>query len=133
MSGLLPTKPYLISSTHEARSISEQKQNCIIACKRAEEKKKRAARKKRRRRRADRRAANKRKKSARARARIGELTVGTYNVRTLAFKGTNGIGHSEIVQKTVREPGMRYRGFARDQKRWAISVQCCGIHGFLLW
>ena len=86
-SGLLPPNQCLISSTHKARSISEQKQNCIIACKRTEEKKKRAARKKRRRRRADRRAANKRKKSARARARITELTVGTYNVRTLAFKG----------------------------------------------
>ena len=43
-SGLLPPTACLISSTHVARSISEQKQNCIVACKRTEEKKKRAAR-----------------------------------------------------------------------------------------
>ena len=55
------------------------------------------ARKKRRRRRI-RKAAQKIRTGARARSRAGELVVGTYNVRTLAFKGTNGIGHAVILQ-----------------------------------
>ena len=49
------------------------------------------ARKKRRRRRRIRRAAHKIRTDARARSRAGKLVVGTCNVRTLAFKGTNGI------------------------------------------
>ena len=41
----------------------------------------------------------------RARSRAGELVVGTYNVRTLAFKGTNGIGHAEVIMKTCEGAG----------------------------
>ena len=29
--------------------------------------------------------------------------MGTYNVRTLAFKGTNGIGHAEVILKTCED------------------------------
>ena len=31
--------------------------------------------------------------------------MGTYNVRTLAFKGTNGIGHAEVILKTCEDAG----------------------------
>ena len=31
--------------------------------------------------------------------------MGTYNVRTLAFKGTNGIGHAEVTLKTCEDAG----------------------------
>ena len=31
--------------------------------------------------------------------------MGTYNVRTLAFKGTNGIGHAEVIRKTCEDAG----------------------------
>ena len=129
-SGLLPPKPCLILSTHEARSISEQKQNCIISCKRTEEKKKRAARKKRRGRRADQRAAKKRKKGARARARIGELTVGTYNVRTLAFKGANGIGHSEIVLKPCESLGCDIVGLQETRRDGQSVFSAAGFTVF---
>ena len=31
--------------------------------------------------------------------------MGTYNVRTLAFKDTNGIGHADVILKTCEEAG----------------------------
>ena len=31
--------------------------------------------------------------------------MGTYNVRTLAFKGTNGIGHAEVTLKACEDAG----------------------------
>ena len=60
------------------------------------------ARKKRRRRRRIRRAAQKIRTDVMARSRAGELVVGTHNVRTLAFKGTNGIGHAEGILQDLR-------------------------------
>ena len=63
------------------------------------------ARKKRWRRERIRRAAQKIRVGARARSRAGELVVGTYNVRTLAFKGTNGIGHAGLILKTPEDAG----------------------------
>ena len=63
------------------------------------------ARKKRRRRRRIRRATQKLRTDARARSRAGELVVGTFIVRTLAFKGTNGIDHAEIIPKTCEDAG----------------------------
>ena len=62
------------------------------------------ARKKRRRRKI-RRAAQKNRTGTRARSRAGELVVGTCSVRTLAFKGTNGIGHAEVILKTCEDAG----------------------------
>ena len=31
--------------------------------------------------------------------------MGTYNVRARAFKGTNGIGHAEVILKTCEDAG----------------------------
>ena len=73
--------------------------------KRMAEGRKSDARKKRRRRRRTRRASQKLRTGARARSRAGELVVGTYNVNTLAFKGTNGIGHAEVVLETCEDAG----------------------------
>ena len=39
---------------------------------------------------------------AKARSRAGELVVGTFNVRTLAFNRRNGIGHSEVILKVCQ-------------------------------
>ena len=36
--------------------------------------------------------------------------MGTYNVRTLAFKGTNGIGHAEVILKTCKDAGCDITG-----------------------
>ena len=49
--------------------------------------------KKRRGERAERKAARKKHKAARARSRLEELTFRTFNVRTAAANGVNGIGH----------------------------------------
>ena len=46
-----------------------------------------------------------RKFAAGATSGAGELVVCTYNVRTLAFKGTNGIGHAEVILKTCEDAG----------------------------
>ena len=64
-----------------------------------------AARKKRRRHRRNRRAARKLRVEAKARSRAGELVVGTFNVRTLASNGKNGIGHSVVILKVFQEIG----------------------------
>ena len=82
------------------------------------------ARKKRRRRRRIRRVAQKIRIGARARSRVGELVVGTYNVRTLAFKSTNGIGHAKVILKTCE--------YASGQSAFTAAgyvVFCSGADG----
>ena len=63
------------------------------------------ARKRRRRRRRIRRAAHKIRTYARVPPSAGELVVGSYNIRTLAFMGTNGIGRAEVILKTCEDAG----------------------------
>ena len=36
--------------------------------------------------------------AATMKTREGELTVGTFNVRSLAFNGKKGLGHAEIIE-----------------------------------
>ena len=94
------------------------------------------ARKKRKRRRRIQRAAHKIRTDARARSRAGELVVGTYNVRTLAFQGTNGIGHARVIMKTCEDAGCDVIGF-REVRRNGQSaftaagyvVFCSGVDG----
>ena len=35
---------------------------------------------------------------------MGELVEGTFNVRTLAFMGTSGLGHAEVILKSCDDP-----------------------------
>ena len=70
---------------------------------RSEEDERRRGRTRRRRR--IRRPAQKLRTEARAGFRAGELVMGTFNVRTLAFKNTNGIGHAEVTLKTCEDAG----------------------------
>ena len=56
------------------------------------------ARKKRRGKRAKRESVRKKHKAARARSRLEELTSGTFNVRTAAVNGVNGIGHIDTAE-----------------------------------
>ena len=94
------------------------------------------ARKKIRRRRRIQRAAQKICTDARARSRVGELVVGTFNVRTLAFKGSNGIGHAEVILKTCEEAGCDIIGLqevGRDGQSASTAagyvVVCSGADG----
>ena len=58
------------------------------------------ARKKRRGKRAERKSVRKKHKATRARSRLEELTFGTFNVRTVAVNGVNGIGHIDTLLRT---------------------------------
>ena len=94
------------------------------------------ARKKRRRRRRIQRAAQKIRTGARARSRAGELVLGAFNVHTLAFKGTNGIGHAEVILKTCEDAGCDVIGLqeVRRDRQSAFTaagyvVFCSGTNG----
>ena len=57
--------------------------------------------KKRRGKRTERKSASKKHKATKARSRLEELTFGTFNVRTAAVNGVNGIGHIDTLLRTV--------------------------------
>ena len=78
------------------------------------------ARKKRRRKQAARKAARMKHKAARAKRRKQELTFGTFNVRTAAFKGVNGIGHIEVLLRICAAKGCDVIGL-QETKRDGIS------------
>ena len=103
VSGLLPSRWHLGKNRAGRRETERGKYP--VWEKRRVEWRKSEARKKRRRRRRIRRAAHKIRTDATARSRAGELVVGTYNVRTLVFKGTNGIRHAEVIMKTCEDAG----------------------------
>ena len=73
---------------------------------------------------------------SRARSRAGELVVGTYNVRTLAFKGTNGIGHAEVIMRTCEDAGCDVIGLQEVRRNGQSAftaagyvVFCSGAYG----
>ena len=104
VSGLLPPSRRHLGKNRDGR-IETEREKYPVWKKRRVEWRKSDARKKRRRRRRIRGAAQKICTDARAMSRAGELVVGTYNVRTLALKSTNGIGHAEVVLKTCEDAG----------------------------
>ena len=53
----------------------------------------------------ERKSAPKKHKAARARSRLEELTFGTFNVRTAAVNGVNGIGHIDTLLRTCAAKG----------------------------
>ena len=62
--------------------------------------------------------------------------MGTYNVRTLAFKGTNGIGYAEVILKTCEDAGCDIIGLqeVRRNRQSAFTaagyvVFCSGADG----
>ena len=63
---------------------------------------------------------------ARARSRAGELVVGTYNVRTLTFKGTNGIGHAEMVLETCEDAGGYITGLKEARRNGQSAFTASG-------
>ena len=52
-----------------------------------------------------RKAACMKHQAAKAQSRMQELTFGTFNVRTAAFKGTNGIGHIDVLLRICAARG----------------------------
>ena len=84
------------------------------------------ARKKRRRRKRFRRAARKIRTDARARSRAGELVASTYNVGTLVCKGTNGIGHAEVILKTCEDAGCDIIGLPEVRRNGQSAFTAAG-------
>ena len=67
-----------------------------------------------------RKAARMKHKAARAKRRTQELTFGTFNVRTAAFKGVNGIGHIDVLLRICAAKGCDVIGL-QETKRDGIS------------
>ena len=63
------------------------------------------ARKKQRGKRVERKAAHMKHKAARVRSRLDELTFGTFNVRTAAINGANGIDHIDTLLRPCAAKG----------------------------
>ena len=52
--------------------------------------------------------------------------MGTYNVRTLAFKGTNGIGHAEVILKTCEDAGCDILGLQEVRRNGQSAFTAAG-------
>ena len=104
VSGLLPPSRWHLGKNRVGRRETERGKYSVWEKRRVEGRKS-DARKKGRRRRKFRRAAQKIRTGARARSRAGELVVGTYDVRARALKGTNCIGHAEVMLNICEDAG----------------------------
>ena len=98
------------------------------------------ARKKRRRKRVERKSVRKKHKATRARSPLEELTFGTFNVRTAAVDGNNGIGHIDTLLRTCAAKGcdvIRLQETKRDGTskfsasgyRIFVCGDCSGVKG----
>ena len=125
VSGLLPPSRWHLGKNRAGRRETERGKHSVWEKRRVEWRKS-EARKKRRRRRRIRRAAHKIRTDARARSRAGDLVVGTYNVRTLAFKGTNGIGHAEVILKTCEDAGCDVIGLQEVRRNGESAFTAAG-------
>ena len=74
------------------------------------------ARKKRRGKRAEGKVARMKHKAARARSRQEELTYGTFNVRTAAVNGVNGIGHIDTLLRPCAAKGCDVIGLQETKR-----------------
>ena len=128
VSGLLPPSRWHLGKNRAGRRETERGKYSVWGKQRVERRKS-EARKKRRRRRRIRRAAHKFFTGARSRSRAGELVVGTNKVRKLAFKGTNGIGHAEVIMKTCEDTGCDVIGLqeVRRHKQSAFTAAGCVV------
>ena len=88
------------------------------------------ARKKRRGKRAERKSARKKHKAARARSRLEELTFGTFNVRTAAVKGVNGIGHIDTLLRTCAAKGCDVIGLQETKRDGTSEIVASGYRVF---
>ena len=88
------------------------------------------ARKQRRGKRTERKSARKKHKVARARSRLEELTFGTFNVRTAAVNGVNGIGHINTLLRTCAAKGRDVIGLQETKKNGTSEISASGYRAF---
>ena len=85
-------------------------------------------------------AARMKYQAARARSQMQELTFGTFNVRTSAFKGVNGIGHIDVLLRICAPKGCDVIGLQEIKRdgiseivaagyRVYFSGDCTGVRG----
>ena len=88
------------------------------------------ARKKRRGKRAERNSARKKHKATRVRSRLEELTFGTFNVRTAAVNGVNGIGHIDTLLRTCVAKGYDVIGLQENKRDGTSEISASGYRDF---
>ena len=90
------------------------------------------ARKKRRGERAERKSVRKKHKATRARSRLGELTFGTFNVRTAPVNGINGIGRIDTLLRTCAAKGCDVIGLQETKRDGTSEISASGYRVFLV-
>ena len=91
------------------------------------------ARKKQRGKLAERKAARKKHrkhKAATARSRLDELIFGTFNVRTAAVNGANGIGHIDTLLRPCAAKGCGVIGLQATKRDETFGIVTSGYHVF---
>ena len=126
VSGLLPPSRLHLGKNRAGRRETERGKYSVREKRRVKWRKSEARKERRRRRRRIRRAAHKICTDARAMSRAGELVVGTYNGRTLGFKGTNGIGHAEVIMKTCEGAGCNIIGLQEVRRNGQSAFTAAG-------
>ena len=79
------------------------------------------------------REARKLRSDTRARFRCSQLVVGTFNVRTRACNGKNGIGHSEVIFKACQELGCHIAGLQETMQNAHSGCTTAGNTRFCSW
>ena len=91
------------------------------------EKRRAFARKKRRGKRAERKSARKKHKAARARSRLEEFQLGTFNFRTAAVNGVNGISrHIDTLLRTCAAKGCDVIGLQETKRDGTFEISASG-------
>ena len=65
-------------------------------------------------------------KAARAKRRIQELTFSTFNVRTAAFQGVNGIGHIDLLLRICASKGCDVIGLQETKRDGIPEIAAAG-------
>ena len=64
------------------------------------------------------------------RSRLGELTFGTFNVRTIAVDGVNGIGHIDTLLRTCATKGCDVIGLQETKRDGTSEISSSGYRVF---
>ena len=88
------------------------------------------ARKRRRGKRAERKSVRKKHKATGASSRLEELTFGTFNVRTAAVNGVNGIGHTDTLLRNCAAKGCDVIGLQETKRDGTSEISASGYRIF---